>query len=216
MVVILLISEPMVSSAWPVKSYRGLSYLYLRAQENSRSCGPAALGTVLSELFGIPLERGEPTSSLLDQRERKSGGRDHGNHLQEGVSLLELKQVSRDFGVSTEGYRIPKDKLGEIVVQIELPLLLHLGNPETHFVVVYGMAPPPMERKLIILDPSRGLKVADLKEIGKRWNGFALAFSPSPGKKKRAKEVLEKIRKALAARYRTGLFRGVERWDLAS
>jgi predicted double-glycine peptidase len=126
-----------------------------------------------------------------------------------GVSMLDLKKVSRELGVPTRGYRIPKEKIFPIMNKLRAPLLVHLDEPEDHFVLSFT----GRRRKLILADPSWGIRPIAKDEFFTRWDGLVLAFAPDSNYVDRARKVVDEISDRVEQRNLTGSLSRSLAWE---
>jgi len=168
--------------AWPVKSYRELRFDLVAEQNSGRSCGPASLKTLFQHFFGIKLRREKVLKTLL--KKKKIDPKSAENVWKEEklkVSLLDLKKTSIALGVTAKGYQLKPPSLRGVLEKIESPLLLHFQRPEEHFL----LAVEAWRGKVLLADPSRGLRLSPQEEVNESWDGLVLAFSPG---RKRTRE----------------------------
>ena len=171
------------ADGWPVISYRELRYEGVDQQENLYSCGPAALATVFSAFFGVEVSENEFAREIPEN----------------GVSMLDLKQASIKKGILAKGYEIPKGNLGTILRELSLPVLIHLDTPDDHFAV----AVTQVGQRIVLADPSWGMRVISLVEICRSWDGLILAFAPNQGSVDRARMTILQIQEKIAEQTRT-------------
>lgn len=184
---------------WPVESYRRLRYRHVQIQNTLSSCGPASLATLLSNFYGeVKTEENivELIKPYLDEDIEKL---EEGKLPEGGVSMLDLKKVSRELGVPTKGYEIPEENLISIMGELKTPLLIYLDRPAEHFALTVGS----YKGKVIMADPSLGIRIVGQNELYDKWDGLILAFSPDQGYKNRAYNVIKEIKHKAKQRDKT-------------
>ena len=192
MLVVVILSSIFTFSAfpWPVESYRSLRYRHVQIQNTLSSCGPASLATLMSEFYGeVKTEENivELIKPYLDEDIEKL---EEGKLPEGGVSMLDLKKVSRALGVPAKGYKIPEENLIDIMGELKTPLLIYLERQAEHFALTVGS----YKGKVIMADPSLGIRIVGQKELYDKWNGLILAFSPDQDYKNRAYNVIKEIK----------------------
>ena len=121
-------------------------------QQRRSDCGPAALKMVLDH-WGIE-------GATLAELEIATGtGPD-------GTSLLALKRAAEERGVTSQGLRLPVQRLREI----PLPAIAHVHGD--HFVVIRSIGD-----ELVIDDPSLGRLRMSSRVFARSWDGVVLSFT---------------------------------------
>lgn len=124
-------------------------------QQRRSDCGPAALKMVLDH-WGIQ-------DATLAELEIATGtGPD-------GTSLLALKRAAEERGVTSQGLRLPVQRLSEI----PLPAIAHVHGD--HFVVIRSIGD-----ELVIDDPSLGRLRMSPRVFARSWDGVVLSFTGGP------------------------------------
>ncbi len=182
--------------AWPVKSYRELRYEHVRGQNTTGSCGPASLATLFSVFYGAKTTEEEIIELmkpyLADELEKLQEG-----ELPEGgVSMLNLKQVSGKIGIPSKGYSIPKENFSTLLEKLKSPLLIHLENPDEHFVLAVGNLPAGV----VLADPSWGIRIMAKEDLFTKWDGLVLAFATPDRYRDNSVNVTHLVKKRLKAR----------------
>jgi len=195
--------------AWPVDSYKELRYEHVRGQNTLSSCGTAALATLFSEFYGTEVSEEEIIELIKPYLEEEIEQLKEGKLPEGGVSMLDLKKVSRELGVPTRGYRIPKEKILAVMNKLRAPLLVHLDKPEDHFVLSFT----GRRRKLILADPSWGVRPISKEEFFSRWDGLVLAFAPDSNYVDRARKVVDEISDHVEQRNLTGSLSRSLAWE---
>jgi len=85
-----------------------------------------------------------------------------------GLSLLELSQIARQFGLHADAVRVDVDHL----VDVNLPAIAHLTDG--HYVVLYQMG----AELVIVGDPANGIHKISRQELCRIWSGYLLLVRP--------------------------------------
>lgn len=116
-------------------------------QEYDFSCGSAALATLLTYHYDMPIEEQVILNEMF-----KHG--DQEKIRKEGFSLLDMKSYLHSIGLRAEGYRESLDKLSKVGI----PAIVLINNKGyMHFVVVRGVTGD----KVMVSDPALGSKTYD-------------------------------------------------------
>ncbi|MFP4136519.1 MAG: C39 family peptidase [Candidatus Acetothermia bacterium] len=209
-VIATIIANNWSATAWPVDSYEELRYENVRKQNTFSSCGPASLATLFSEFYGKEIseeEIAEKTKPYLDEEIEKP---EEGEIPEGGVSMLDLKKVSRELGFPTRGYEIPEENLMGIMEKLKTPLIVYLERPEEHFVLTVG----GHRGKVILADPTLGIRAVGQNNLFEKWDGLILAFSPDKEYRDQAQTVISEIEKRAGKRNRTQSFAREFLWDI--
>ena len=141
-----------------VQSFRARKFIGTIRQAHDYSCGSAALATLLTYAYGIPVTEQVIFRSMIA----------HGNQAeieQRGFSLLDLKDYLARHGLQAGGFRAPLAKLAQVGVPA-IVLIDHQGY--RHFVVVRGF-----ENGLVLVsDPSLGTRTIPEVRFARQWNGI--------------------------------------------
>lgn len=184
---------------WPVESYRNLRYKHVQIQNTLSSCGPASLATLMINFYGkrkTEEDIVEMIKPYLDENLKKLEG---GELPEGGVSMFDLKKVSRKLGIPTRGYEIPEENLLSIMDDLKTPLLIYLKQPAEHFALAVG----GYKGKVIMADPSLGIRILAQNDLYDKWDGLILAFSPNRDYKNQAYSVIKDIKHKVKERNRT-------------
>lgn len=124
-------------------------------QQRRSDCGPAALKMVL--------DHWDIEDTTLSALEIATGtGPD-------GTSLLALKRAAEERGLTSQGLRLPVQRLREI----PLPAIAHVHGD--HFVVIRSAGD-----ELVIDDPSLGRLRMSSRTFERSWDGVVLSFTSGP------------------------------------
>lgn len=127
-------------------SMRALRYEDVVGQSDWHTCGAAAVATWLTYYLGRPVSEAEVLAvagRVMDQRGQEPAG---------GLSMLALRDAMQEYGVRAVGYRVSVDHLLAYFRGGGLPVLLHLSEPELHYVLAIGV----WDDYMILADPSFG------------------------------------------------------------
>jgi len=128
-------------------------------QEYDFSCGSAALATLLSFHYEMPVSETEVFTEMF-----KVG--DQQRIEKYGFSLLDMKQYLDHHNLRADGFRVGLDRLSELGVPA-------IGLIETqgykHFVVIKGVK----QGRVLVGDPARGTRTIPYEEFVSIWNGIA-------------------------------------------
>ncbi len=193
----LVLSEVGVN-AWPVTSYKELRYEYVNGQNTTGSCGPASLATLFSGFYGEEVSEEEVIEIMKPFFEDEIEDLEEGKQVPEGgVSMLDLKRASNQLGVPARGYDIPKGKLVEVIDILNSPVLLHLDDPDEHFVLAVGS----FSSRVLLADPTWGLYLIGEERLFDRWDGLILAFAPGePSAIKNAGDIVNQVTEIAAVK----------------
>ncbi len=128
------------------------------AQSTPRSCGPAALATVLAW-------RGRPVgeAAVLAQARLREGG----------ASLAEMSRLAEAFELPGSWYAVPRETLA----RLPTPFIAHLRAGGGHYVAVWRVA-----RGFVLLaDPAVGLVLERAGRFRRAWSGRVLLFEAAAG-----------------------------------
>ncbi len=126
-------------------------------QQTRSDCGPAALKMIL--------DHWNVEGTTLAELEVATGAGP------DGTSLLALKKAAEERGVTSQGLRLPVERLPDI----PLPAIAHVHGD--HFVVIRSAGP-----EIVIDDPSLGRLRMTSRTFERSWDGVVLAFaSGQPG-----------------------------------
>lgn len=141
-----------------VQSYQEQKFSKVVKQEYDFSCGSAALATMLSYFYEMPINE-----RVLVEQMFLTG--DQEKISKQGFSLLDMKKYLASLGLRAGGF---KDSLSRLE-KAGIPAIALINNKGyLHFVVVAGVT----DSEVLISDPSLGLRVANRKEFEKQWNGI--------------------------------------------
>lgn len=129
-------------------------------QQFDFSCGSAAIATLLSHQYGLPVTEHEVLTEMYAHGDQEK-------IQKEGFSMLDMKRFLETRGFAADGFQQTLDKLAEA----RLPAIV-LINEEGyhHFVVVKGVQPG----LVLVGDPARGARVLSREHFERVWVGGLL------------------------------------------
>ncbi|MDN5449799.1 MAG: cysteine peptidase family C39 domain-containing protein [Enterobacterales bacterium] len=132
-------------------------------QTTDFSCGPAALSLLLKTRFAVELKEIDIISDIIYRAEPGT----EAEKLQNGFSLLDLKNSAQRMGFHAKGLRYDVDG----PLSIKQPVLIPLeGERYSHFVVLVAIRNVTAD----ILDPEVGRITMPLWQLKSQWKGYAL------------------------------------------
>lgn len=143
-----LLRGPVASSAPVGTHYRGLRYEGVIGQTDWFTCGPAALATLLTYYYDMPTTEAEMLEAAL-----RSDSEVEALDREEGLSMLALRHALQEKGIASQGYRVTLEALTDYYARGGLPVILHVTQPQLHYVVAVGT----VENDIVLADPSLGL-----------------------------------------------------------
>lgn len=158
----MLVPTPVGDLRVPVISQQENRFLKTVKQERDNSCGSAALATLLTYHYGLPVEEKTIFRAMYEQGNQESIRRD-------GFSLLDLKRYLDQNGFRADGFRMPLDKLAEIGVPA---IVLINDEGYRHFVVIKGIDP----RYVLVGDPAKGTRAMPRARFERDWNGIVFVI----------------------------------------
>ncbi len=139
------------------ESYLERRFASTIAQQHDFSCGSAALATLLTYDYKIPISEEDIFKSMIENGDKDVIAKS-------GFSLLDLKNYLARNQVASEGFRAPLAKLQEV----KLPaVVLVTVRGYNHFVVVQGIR----DGRVLISDPAAGSRTQSIPEFEKQWSG---------------------------------------------
>jgi predicted double-glycine peptidase len=144
----------------PVASLRQTRLASTLLQQYDFSCGSAAVATLLTHHFGLPVTEREIFERMYEQG-------DQAKIQREGFSLLDLKRGLASYGLQADGFEQPLEKL----LQARLPAIVLIAeNGYQHFVVVKGLSP----ERVLIGDPASGTRAMTRSAFDAVWQNRLL------------------------------------------
>ena len=138
--------------AVPLKQLRFAATL---RQQYDFSCGSAALATLLTHHYGLPVDE----ATVFGQMYLHG---DQARIRREGFSLLDMQRYLAGIGLRADGFQLPLDKLAEA----GLPAIVLISEKGYHhFVVVKGLA----AGRVLIGDPATGTRMMPRPAFDAAW-----------------------------------------------
>jgi predicted double-glycine peptidase len=123
--------EPSGAEERTFRDWRSLRDEGLVRQQYDYSCGLAALATLLSGYYGLPVDE----ESLLERLDLPDPDARQSLNSQ-GVSLALIAELAGEFGLRAQGLRVPTAALA----RLRLPVIAYIEDRgEPHFTVVRGV-----------------------------------------------------------------------------
>jgi predicted double-glycine peptidase len=152
---------PLVTAAGtftvPVVSLREARFHTVVRQQYDFSCGSAALATLLTYHYGRPTTEEEAFRAMF-------AAGDQAAIKKFGFSLYDMQQYLTAKGLSSDGFKVPLERLVEVGVPA-ITLISTKGY--NHFVVVKGIK----DGDVLVGDPALGLKTVPRAEFEAMWRG---------------------------------------------
>ncbi len=149
----------------PVKTFVQLRDHHVVKQEMDYSCGAAALCTLINYYFGGALNERDLLNEMLDSLSEA----DRKDRVENGFSMLDLRDAALRRGYQAEGARLPLSVLPELPG----PVMVYLEEDGMrHFAVFRGV----VEDRVYLADPSRGNVRMDVRRFNKIWPGIVLVL----------------------------------------
>lgn len=121
------------------------------------SCGSAALATLLTYHYGIPVTEEEILREMITYG-------DEARIRNAGFSLLDMRSFLARRGLRAEGFRLPLEKLAEAGVPA---IALVNTNGYRHFVLLRGISAD----RILLADPALGTRSMPRVRFEESWNG---------------------------------------------
>ena len=154
-------------------SYLDFRYTNVIEQSNEYTCGAAAVATLLTYFYGIPVTEQDVLSLVYSSMRTRGEKPEQGR----GLTAYDLKEALEAEGVETKGFLVKPAALQDYFTRGGLPVIIHLTKPEKHFEVAVGM----IGDQIVIADPSWGRSVTPLTLLVKQrgYDGVVLVPIPS-------------------------------------
>lgn len=142
-----------------VRSFEAEKFKATIHQAYDFSCGSAALATLLTYGYGLPVTERQVFASMIR----------HGDKAviqKEGFSLLDLKDYLARRGLPSGGFHAPLTAL----VKVGLPAIVLINDHGyRHFVVVRGVR----DGRILLSDPAVGMRSERIGIFEKQWSGIS-------------------------------------------
>jgi len=129
-------------------------------QQYDFSCGSAAVATLLTYQYGIPVEEEDVFAHMY-----ATG--DQARIRAEGFSLLDMRRYLASRGFQADGFQVPLDQL---LAQGLPAIVLVNDRGYRHFVVVRGLR----GGRVLVADPARGSRAIAREEFERIWDNRVL------------------------------------------
>ena len=158
-----------------VESFQEKKYHATLAQEYDFSCGSAALATLLTYNYNVPVTEQAVFKDMIEHGDKKVIS-------QSGFSLLDIKNYLKRRGMESNGYRAPLEKLA----QVRVPAIVLVNvRGYMHFVVLEGIR----NGWVLLSDPANGMRSEPIGEFQGQWTGiFFLILTNADRAQKRFNE----------------------------
>jgi predicted double-glycine peptidase len=141
-----------------LESFQEKKYQATLAQQYDFSCGSAALATLLTYNYKIPVSEQEVFQSMFENGDKKV-------IAESGFSLLDIKNYLARRGLESNGYRAPLEKLANV----RLPAIVLINvRGYSHFVVLEGI----QDGYVLLSDPANGMRSEPLGQFESQWTGI--------------------------------------------
>lgn len=152
----------------PVTNMKQLRFQQTLHQQYDFSCGSAALATLLTYHYGVPVTE----QAVFEQMYA------HGNQAKiraEGFSLLDMQRYLASRGMRADGFALPLQEL----VKAQLPaIVLITERGYRHFVVIKGA----LDGRILIGDPASGTRALPQGAFDALWrNRLLFVIHDAPG-----------------------------------
>lgn len=156
-----------VNASVRVTSIKELKYRAVVRQQFDFSCGSAAVATLLTHHYAVPIGEKEVFLAMYQRGNRAAIHR-------EGFSLLDMKQYLDEQGFRADGLYASLDDLARVGIPA---IVLIEVNGYKHFVVVKGVK----DGEVMVGDPAAGLKLYRRADFEKLWtNGILFVVRSRP------------------------------------
>ena len=173
---VLLVSAAPASLAWagsmdlrvpygggysvPVTSLKEARFRTTVRQQYDFSCGSAAVATLLTYQYGIPVDEADVFRHMY-----ATG--DQARIRVEGFSLLDMQRYLASRGFQADGFQVPLDRL----LEQGLPAIVLVNDRGyRHFVVVRGLR----HGRVLVADPARGARAIPRRDFDRIWDNRVL------------------------------------------
>lgn len=149
---------PGVSPTLKVQSFQAQRFSAVIPQHFDYSCGSAALATLLTYSYDLPVRELPVFTSMVL----------HGNRAliqKYGFSLLDMKNYLQRHHLASAGFRAPIAKLEEVGVPA---IVLINENGYRHFVVITGAR----DGRVLLADPAVGMRSERVSRFLHQWSGI--------------------------------------------
>jgi hypothetical protein len=143
-----------------------LRFSHVMEQQLDRSCGLAALATVLSVYWGQPVSEAALIVQLIDMAMPQSDGFDG------TISLATMASLASRYGLVSRAFRLDWHGLVDVIGKGYAPVLVHYDRPDGHFALLLGFT----GTAAVVADPARGLEVLERRTFESRYSGITMVL----------------------------------------
>jgi uncharacterized protein len=129
-------------------------------QQYDFSCGSAAVATLLTYQYGVPVTEQEAFAQMF-----QNGDQEKIRRL--GFSLLDIRNFLISKGFEADGYEVPLEKLEQTTTPA---IVLIVDHGYHHFVVVKGFR----NNRVLIGDPATGTHSISRESFEEKWQDKVL------------------------------------------
>jgi uncharacterized protein len=140
-----------------LESFQEKKYKATLAQQYDFSCGSAALATLLTYNYNMPVSEQEVFQSMFENGDKQV-------IAESGFSLLDIKNYLTRRGLESNGYRAPLEKLAKVRVPA---IVLINTRGYNHFVVLEGIH----DGWVLLADPANGMRSEPVGAFEDQWTG---------------------------------------------
>lgn len=141
--------------AMPVVSMKDARFLATLRQQYDFSCGSAALATLLTHHYGLPVDEASVFQAMFERGNQEK-------IRAEGFSMLDMKHYLDSHGFDARGIEGTLDQLAQAGVPA---IVLIQENGYAHFVVIKGVR----DRDVLLGDPAMGTRVMPRADFERYW-----------------------------------------------
>jgi predicted double-glycine peptidase len=141
-----------------LRSFQEKKYQATYAQQYDFSCGSAALASLLTYDYNVPVGEQDVFKDMIENGDKKV-------IAESGFSLLDIKNYLARHGLEANGYRAPLSKLAE--VRVPAIVLVNIRG-YSHFVVLQGI----QNGWVLLSDPANGMRSEPVGEFESQWAGI--------------------------------------------
>ncbi|MDE2583087.1 MAG: C39 family peptidase [Rhodospirillales bacterium] len=140
-----------------VESLQARKFTRVIRQHYDFSCGSAALATLLTYNYGLPVSEARVFKSMFERGDKKVIAR-------YGFSLLDMKNYLARHRLPSAGFRAPLARLAQVGVPA---IALVDVRGYHHFVIIEGVR----DRTVLLADPALGVRTEKIADFEKHWSG---------------------------------------------
>jgi uncharacterized protein len=148
-----------------ISNYHDIKFKYIEKQRYDYSCGTGALATLLKYYFGESVSEKQIIELILKDKSEK----EIQTIIEQGFSLLDLKEVAEELGYIAGGYRLKPNQLKKLTG----PVIVFI-HPDgyKHFSIMKGVK----GADVYLADPSAGNIRVPFESFNTYWDGITLVL----------------------------------------